>query len=288
MIYWDVVIFYVVLIFCRKSYFTHWGSERGFRITETVGVWWWGWRRWSFSVTYIRILFCLLPYINIIFDIIKVLALIWMMSTSGQEWKTPKLWSQLPETPAPDSRCLPKFVKSYYSHLTLWMVVAMQKFYFVYSNVMFCMFILPLWRKGNHLLAVVVVYLDGIFFQEMKLMFPGAQRMNRGNHEVKTLVHACKANNVNDLVIVHETRGQPGMDFNSFHVCPFWICLFECVCAKCVSIWCIVNANCCTFISSLKCHFHSVLSISIYVSFFFRWFGGMSPSFWANSLLHIV
>lgn len=61
---------------------------------------------------------------------------------------------------------------------------------------------------------MVVVYLGGIFvLQEMKLMFPGAQRMNRGNHEVKTLVHACKANSVSDLVIVHETRGQPGMDF---------------------------------------------------------------------------
>ncbi|XP_016370013.1 U3 small nucleolar ribonucleoprotein protein IMP4-like [Sinocyclocheilus rhinocerous] len=48
-----------------------------------------------------------------------------------------------------------------------------------------------------------------MFAKEMKLMFPGAQRMNRGNHEVKTLVHACKANNVSDLVIVHETRGQP-------------------------------------------------------------------------------
>lgn len=51
-------------------------------------------------------------------------------------------------------------------------------------------------------------------------MFPGAQRMNRGNHEVKTLVHACKANNVSDLVIVHETRGQPGMDCYSFHLFP--------------------------------------------------------------------
>lgn len=46
-------------------------------------------------------------------------------------------------------------------------------------------------------------------------MFPGAQRMNRGNHEIPALVHACKANNVTDLVIVHETRGQPGM-----HVSP--------------------------------------------------------------------
>lgn len=41
-------------------------------------------------------------------------------------------------------------------------------------------------------------------------MFPGAQRMNRGNHEITALVQACKANNVTDLVIVHETRGQPG------------------------------------------------------------------------------
>lgn len=41
-------------------------------------------------------------------------------------------------------------------------------------------------------------------------MFPGAQRMNRGNHEIPTLVRACKANNVTDLVILHETRGQPG------------------------------------------------------------------------------
>ena len=41
-------------------------------------------------------------------------------------------------------------------------------------------------------------------------MFPGAQRMNRGNHEIPALVQACRANNVTDLVIVHETRGQPG------------------------------------------------------------------------------
>lgn len=41
-------------------------------------------------------------------------------------------------------------------------------------------------------------------------MFPGAQRMNRGNHEIASLVRACKANNVTDLVIMHETRGQPG------------------------------------------------------------------------------
>uniref|UniRef100_A0A3B4BJ43 Brix domain-containing protein n=1 Tax=Periophthalmus magnuspinnatus TaxID=409849 RepID=A0A3B4BJ43_9GOBI len=48
-----------------------------------------------------------------------------------------------------------------------------------------------------------------MFAKEVKLMFPGAQRMNRGNHEITSLVRACKANNVTDLVIVHETRGQP-------------------------------------------------------------------------------
>ncbi|KAK0144559.1 U3 small nucleolar ribonucleoprotein IMP4 [Merluccius polli] len=48
-----------------------------------------------------------------------------------------------------------------------------------------------------------------MFAKEVKLLFPGAQRMNRGNHEVGSLVKACRANNVTDLVVVHETRGQP-------------------------------------------------------------------------------
>lgn len=62
-------------------------------------------------------------------------------------------------------------------------------------------------------------------------------------------------------------------------VCVHFGYAYLSVCAKCVSIWCIVNANRSTFIS-IYFFFH--------VSFFFRWFGGMSPSFWANSLLHIV
>ncbi|CAN2390853.1 U3 small nucleolar ribonucleoprotein, partial [Pristimantis euphronides] len=33
--------------------------------------------------------------------------------------------------------------------------------------------------------------------------------MSRGNHELGTLVQACKANDVTDLVIVHEHRGMP-------------------------------------------------------------------------------
>ncbi|RXM36028.1 U3 small nucleolar ribonucleoprotein IMP4 [Acipenser ruthenus] len=48
-----------------------------------------------------------------------------------------------------------------------------------------------------------------MFAKEVKLIFPNSQRMNRGNHEVKSLVVACKANDVTDLVVVHEHRGQP-------------------------------------------------------------------------------
>uniref|UniRef100_V9L7N5 U3 small nucleolar ribonucleoprotein IMP4-like protein n=1 Tax=Callorhinchus milii TaxID=7868 RepID=V9L7N5_CALMI len=47
------------------------------------------------------------------------------------------------------------------------------------------------------------------FAKEMKLVFPNAQRMNRGKHDVGALVQACKANGVTDLVVVHEHRGNP-------------------------------------------------------------------------------
>lgn len=95
-----------------------------------------------FFLIYIRIQFYLLAYVNTFSDIIQVLVLIWMMSTSGQEWKTPKLWSQHPENPALDSRCLPKYVKSYYSYLTVrikclvvWLLVGL---FCLNSNLMFC------------------------------------------------------------------------------------------------------------------------------------------------------
>ncbi|KAM4018837.1 U3 small nucleolar ribonucleoprotein IMP4-like isoform 2-T2 [Anomaloglossus baeobatrachus] len=48
-----------------------------------------------------------------------------------------------------------------------------------------------------------------MFAKELKLVFPNAQRMNRGKHEMGALVRACKANEVTDLVIVHEHRGMP-------------------------------------------------------------------------------
>eukprot|EP01129_Flabellula_baltica_P002315 TRINITY_DN12133_c0_g1_i1.p1 TRINITY_DN12133_c0_g1~~TRINITY_DN12133_c0_g1_i1.p1 ORF type:complete len:291 (+),score=59.60 TRINITY_DN12133_c0_g1_i1:31-903(+) len=47
------------------------------------------------------------------------------------------------------------------------------------------------------------------FVKEMKLVFPGAERMNRGGHKVSELVKACRANGYSDLMIIHETRGVP-------------------------------------------------------------------------------
>eukprot|EP00122_Pirum_gemmata_P004902 Pgem_evm1s4467 len=45
--------------------------------------------------------------------------------------------------------------------------------------------------------------------QEMKLIIPNAQRLNRGGYVLKDLVDLCKSNDVTDLVILHEHRGEP-------------------------------------------------------------------------------
>ncbi|KAI8911487.1 anticodon-binding protein [Gorgonomyces haynaldii] len=47
------------------------------------------------------------------------------------------------------------------------------------------------------------------FAKEMKLMFPNSQRMNRGNYVVGDIVEACRKADATDLIILHETRGQP-------------------------------------------------------------------------------
>ncbi|KAJ2609470.1 snoRNA-binding rRNA-processing protein imp4 [Coemansia sp. RSA 1365] len=47
------------------------------------------------------------------------------------------------------------------------------------------------------------------FAKEMRLVIPNSQRINRGNYVVSEVVETCKANQVTDLVVVHETRGQP-------------------------------------------------------------------------------
>ena len=51
------------------------------------------------------------------------------------------------------------------------------------------------------------------FAKELRLMFPNSQRLNRGNYVMSQLVQACRANDVTDLIIAHEHRGEPGMIF---------------------------------------------------------------------------
>ncbi|KAM7364022.1 U3 small nucleolar ribonucleoprotein IMP4 isoform 2-T2 [Cochliomyia hominivorax] len=48
-----------------------------------------------------------------------------------------------------------------------------------------------------------------MFVKELRLTLPNSQRMNRGNYELKEIVNACKANDVTDIIIVHEHRGVP-------------------------------------------------------------------------------
>ena len=45
--------------------------------------------------------------------------------------------------------------------------------------------------------------------QEVRLLFPNSQRINRGNHVIKDIVEACRANDVTDIVVLHEHRGEP-------------------------------------------------------------------------------
>ncbi|KAF7433166.1 snoRNA-binding rRNA-processing protein imp4 [Pleurotus ostreatus] len=44
---------------------------------------------------------------------------------------------------------------------------------------------------------------------EMRLVFPNSHRINRGNYVVKELAEACRANDVTDLIVLHEHRGKP-------------------------------------------------------------------------------
>jgi U3 small nucleolar ribonucleoprotein protein IMP4 len=43
----------------------------------------------------------------------------------------------------------------------------------------------------------------------MRLVFPNAHRLNRGNTTMGDLIPACLSNSITDLVIVHEHRGVP-------------------------------------------------------------------------------
>ncbi|VDN01270.1 unnamed protein product [Thelazia callipaeda] len=48
-----------------------------------------------------------------------------------------------------------------------------------------------------------------VFLKEMRLMFPNAQRINRGHYDIKKLIQACKANEITDFILLNETRGNP-------------------------------------------------------------------------------
>lgn len=47
------------------------------------------------------------------------------------------------------------------------------------------------------------------FVKELKIVFPNAQRINRGGQVVSEIVEACRANDFTDIVMVHEHRGEP-------------------------------------------------------------------------------
>ena len=47
------------------------------------------------------------------------------------------------------------------------------------------------------------------FQKELKLIIPNSTRVNRGGYVLKDLVKIGQTNNFTDLVIVHETRGEP-------------------------------------------------------------------------------
>lgn len=47
------------------------------------------------------------------------------------------------------------------------------------------------------------------FAKELRLLFPNAQRLNRGNLLLSELVASCRAHGFTDIVVAHETRGRP-------------------------------------------------------------------------------
>lgn len=49
----------------------------------------------------------------------------------------------------------------------------------------------------------------GQFAKELRLLFPNAQRLNRGGLVIDELVSACRANEITDIIVAHEHRGEP-------------------------------------------------------------------------------
>lgn len=47
------------------------------------------------------------------------------------------------------------------------------------------------------------------FVKELRIIFPGAQRMNRGAYVIKDLMDLARSHDITDIVLVHEHRGEP-------------------------------------------------------------------------------
>lgn len=46
--------------------------------------------------------------------------------------------------------------------------------------------------------------------QEMRLVIPNSQRINRGGLVLNELVETCRNHGFSDIVVLHEHRGEPG------------------------------------------------------------------------------
>lgn len=47
------------------------------------------------------------------------------------------------------------------------------------------------------------------FVKELRMLFPNSQRINRGSYVIKDLLDSARSSGITDVVIVHETRGEP-------------------------------------------------------------------------------
>jgi len=47
------------------------------------------------------------------------------------------------------------------------------------------------------------------FLKELRILFPNAQRVNRGGYVIKDLIEVGRKNDITDIILVHEHRGEP-------------------------------------------------------------------------------
>ncbi|KAG1718057.1 brix domain-containing protein [Suillus lakei] len=55
----------------------------------------------------------------------------------------------------------------------------------------------------------------------MRLVFPNSHRINRGNYVIKELANNCRANDVTNLIVLHEHHGVPGTCANIVSHFPY-------------------------------------------------------------------